>query len=239
MNPATVSIYDYKQNRVVTRFLDMCLATSGTAEALYCVLDGRLAELLRCPDPWSMCTSVGIDNTSVNIGVRNSLKTRVIRRNPAIYFNGCPCHIIHNAARKAGDSFSKCCGFDIEELCIDLYYWFNKSTKRKNGLQTYCTFCDQEYRAIIKHVTTRWLSLERAVERTLKQYASLRSYFRSEDEPQPRFRRLQERFDDPMTEVYLMFFQSILPCFTHANQFKEKNPWYIYCSLNYGILSRK
>ena len=40
------------------------------------------------------------------------------------------------------------------------------------GLHSYCTFCDQEYRAVVKHVSTRWLSLEIAVERSLKQLAS-------------------------------------------------------------------
>lgn len=129
-----------------------------------------------------MCTSVVVDNTSVNIGNRDSLKTRVLQSNPAIYFNGCPCHILHNAAQKAGDSFTECCSFDVEELVIDLYYWFYKSTKRKNGLQSYCEFCNQEYRAIVKHVSTRWLSLEIAVQRCLKQFPSLTSYFRSQCE---------------------------------------------------------
>ena len=78
-----------------------------------------------------MVTAVGVDNTSVNIGVRDSIKTRVLRQNPAVYFNGCPCHIIHNAAQKAGESFTGVSGFDVEEFVIDLFYWFDKSTKRK------------------------------------------------------------------------------------------------------------
>ena len=75
----------------------------------------------------------------------------------------------------AGESFSEISGFDIEEFVIDLFYWFDKSTKRKNGLQSYCMFCDQEYRKIMKHMSTRWLSLEIAVERSLKQFPSLTS----------------------------------------------------------------
>ncbi len=71
-----------------------------------------------------LCTSVGVDNTSVNIGIRNSIKSRVLERNSAIFFNGCPCHIIHNAARKASDKLCSYCGFDVEELCIDIYFWF-------------------------------------------------------------------------------------------------------------------
>ena len=100
-------------------------------------------------------------------------------------------------------------------MCIDTCYWFDKSTKRKNGLESYYTFCDQEYRIIIKHVTTCWLSLERAVNRILKQYATLKSYFNYENEQQAQFERLVSLFQDPMTEVYLLFIQNVLPCFTH------------------------
>ena len=90
------------------------------------------------------------------------------------------------------------------------------------GLRSYCIFCDQEYRAIVKHVSTRWLSLEIAVQRALKQFPSLTSYFKSECESQARFKRLQRAFNDPMTEVYLLFLQSTLPCFTHCNQFLQR-----------------
>ena len=114
MNPLTIRIFDVNSGRVVTQFLDMCTSVSSTSEALYAVIDGRLSELLVSANPWDMCTSVGVDNTSVNIGIRNSLKTRILRRNGVIFFNGCPCHIIHNAAQKAGSAFALCCGFDVE-----------------------------------------------------------------------------------------------------------------------------
>ena len=94
-------------------------------EAIYSTVDGKLAELLDTENPWKLCTSVGVDNTSVNIGIHNSLKTRVLLRNSA-------------------------------------------------SLRSYCEFCDQQYRSVIKHVSTRWLSLEIAIERSLKQYPSLR-----------------------------------------------------------------
>ena len=71
-------------------------------------------------------------------------------------------------------------GFNVDDVVIDLFYWFEKSTKRKPGLVEYCTFCDIHYRDIVKHVNTRWLSLERAVHRVLQQYDGLKSYFISE-----------------------------------------------------------
>ena len=65
-------------------------------------------------------------------------------------------------------------------MVVDIFYWFDKTTKRKATLREYCDFCNQEYRQIVKHVNTRWLSLERAVSRVLQQYRSLKSYFVSE-----------------------------------------------------------
>lgn len=55
-------------------------------------------------------------------------------------------------------------------MTVDLFYWFDKSTKRKSTLADFCVFCDVTYAAVIKHVSTRWLSLATAVERSLKLY---------------------------------------------------------------------
>ncbi len=147
MNPLTVCIFDCDQSRIVTRFLGMCTTTASTAGALYDVVNGKLSELLDTENPWKHCTSVAVDNTSVNIGIHNSLKSRVLQKNCAISLNSCPCHMIHNAAQKAAGAFFCHTKFDIEDFMVDLYYWFEKSTKRKNCLRSYCEFCDQEYRS--------------------------------------------------------------------------------------------
>ena len=208
MNPVTVCIYDV--NRITTCFLDMCPMTSSTAEAIFNSLDHRLQKLLGVDNLWLNCTSVGVDNTSANIGVQNSLKTRIQGRNPSVFFNGCPCHIVHNAAQKGADDFSTVSGFDAEEFVVDLFYWFDKSTKRKNLMKEYCQFCDHEYHAVVKHVSTCWLSLELAIERCLKLFPGFASYFRSEQDSQARFKRLQKNFHDPLLEVYLL--SSSLSC---------------------------
>jgi len=107
-------------------------------------------------NPWTMHTSVGVDNTFVNVVLDIHWRQELSR---------------------GGRAFARCCGFDAEEFAVDLYYWFDKSTKRKNELKSYNEFCNQEYRSMIKHVSTRWLTLELAIERSLKQYHGLNSYF--------------------------------------------------------------
>uniref|UniRef100_A0A1X7VIW8 HAT C-terminal dimerisation domain-containing protein n=1 Tax=Amphimedon queenslandica TaxID=400682 RepID=A0A1X7VIW8_AMPQE len=42
--------------------------------------------------------------------------------------------------------------FDIEEMMVNNSFYFDKSTKRNNGLSDYCTFCDTDYRKILKHI---------------------------------------------------------------------------------------
>ena len=116
INPMVVRIYDTNAGRVATKFLDMCTSRRETAEVVYEVMDRTLLNLLELAKLWSICTPVGVDNTSVNIGARNSLKTRIVPRNTATFFSGCPCNVSHNAAQKAGIAFGICCGFDAKSL---------------------------------------------------------------------------------------------------------------------------
>lgn len=210
MNPLTVRYFDISRNKVASQLLDMCL-TSSTAEAIYSKIYDNLSDY---DIDWGMCVAFGVDNTNVNMGRRNSIRTRVHAENEAVYFVGCPCHMVHNTACKASESFAATTGFDVEDMLVDIYYWFDKSTKRKNELS------NLQYRQVVKHVSTRWLSLEYAVDRTLLQYSGLKSYFLSSDESQARFQRLN--FKDPITEVYLMFYQAITPAFTSLNKFLQR-----------------
>ena len=163
--------------------------------------------------PWSNCVGFGVDNTSVNVGLRHSMMTLVKQENENCYFMGCPCHLVHNVASHASETFQKTSGFDVEDMCVDVFYWFDKSIKRKE----FCDFCDSDYREVVRYISVRWLSLEGAVTRILQMYESLKSYIRSEQESQARFVRLQSMFEDPMTEIYLLFYQAILPTFTNLN----------------------
>ena len=85
-----------------------------------------------------------------------------------------------------------------------VYYWFDKSTKRKTELSEYCVFRDNTYKHVLKHVSMRLFSLEYTVSGTLEMYQPLKSYFLSGSEKHPRYKRLPKQFDNPMTEVCLL-----------------------------------
>ena len=89
-------------------------------------------------------------------------------------------------------------------------------------LESFCQFRDQEYRRIIKYVSTRWLSLEAAVGRALKLLPLLKSYFLSEEDNSPRFERLEAQFENPVLEVYLLFYQFALQVFITFNMLLQR-----------------
>ena len=222
LNPLTVRVLDMEILQVSTRLLDMCTTSGrncGTAASIFSKIDSTLA---KHNIPWSNCVGFGVDNTSVNVGIRNSIMTHVKQKVSTCYFMGCPCHLVHNVANYAAEAFQKHCGFDVEDFCVDVFYWFDKSTKRKGILKEFCKFCGNEYHEVVRYVSVRWLSLEKAVYRILQLYASLQSYFRSESESQARFVRLRSAFDNPMTEVYLLFYEAVLPTFTCLNLLMQR-----------------
>ena len=77
MNPLTVRIFDYDDGVVSTKFLDMCLTSgmnAGTAEGIFNAVDTALHSR---DIEWNHCIGLGMDNTSVNMGKHNSIKSRV------------------------------------------------------------------------------------------------------------------------------------------------------------------
>lgn len=62
--------------------------------------DGVKSVLGQFGVPLENCVAVAVDNTNANMGAHHSLKTLMTKDNPSVYFSGCVCHILHNAASK-------------------------------------------------------------------------------------------------------------------------------------------
>ena len=128
MNPLLVRVFDNEKGKVISQLLDMGTCKLLTAEALLVNMDKIISET---GVYWENCVAVGVDNTAVNIGNRNSIMTRVRKQNSSTFTNGCPCHIVHNIANKGAQNFGGISNFDVEDFLIDLFHWFDKSSKRK------------------------------------------------------------------------------------------------------------
>lgn len=225
------------KNRFIVsqKFLDLCLTTGVDAAKPKDIFEVINNTLTRFEIPWDNCVAFGIDNTNSNIGAKNSIKSRVTQGNPSIYFVGCPCHIIHNAAQKSAEAFLMHLWIWRWRMLHWPLFWFDKSTKWKGMLDKYATFCDTPFRGFIKHINVRWLSFENAVERILQMFLASSSYFRSVEMTEARFVCLRQLYEDPMFEIQLLFFQAVLPVFTTFNLFCQRDDPQIYILHNQMI----
>ena len=69
---------------------------------------------------------LSLDNASVNMGRHNGLYRKLSQ---GVYTLGCPCHIIQNTANNASKLFARATGFDVGDFLVDIYYFFDNSTK--------------------------------------------------------------------------------------------------------------
>ena len=152
--------------RVKTSFLEMCLVKDSLAVGIF----GELEKVFETHKiPFENCVGLSVDNASVNVGRFNSLKVLTKKKNPDLFTLGCPCHLIHNAANAASKAFCGETGFNVEDLCIDTFYHFEYSSKHNGLLLEFNQFRDIDSRNILKHISTRWLSLMNSVDRILQQ----------------------------------------------------------------------
>ena len=202
----------------------MCVTSGvdgGKAATIFDIMDEKFT---KDGIPWLNAISLSVDNTNAMIGRNNSIASRCKAKNQSIFISGCPCHLAHLAATAANDSFTEAIGVNVEDVLIDLYYWFDKSSKRKEKLAEYFEFCDQEYQQVLKHVTCCWLSLECCIERTLTKFQSLKSYFLSEGFSDARFiKRLRDAFSNPLREPVLLLHSASIQLFTHFNKLLQRS----------------
>ena len=104
MNPSTVCIFDSDHGVVTTQFLNMCMSSSSTAAGIFSKMQETLS---KHEIPRDNCVGIGLDNTLVNMGRINSIKTKVLSVNAAVSVMRCPCHTVHNIACKAREAYEK------------------------------------------------------------------------------------------------------------------------------------
>ena len=121
----------------------MCLTDGENAGKAYKIFE-KIDSINQADGiPWQNCANLSVDNTNAMVGKCKSVGSRFLEKNP-VFIGACLFHFAHIAANNANDPFSKCIGLNVEDVCVDCYYWFDKSTKRKGKLLGYFDFCDQE-----------------------------------------------------------------------------------------------
>ena len=129
----------------------------GKAAATFDVLDEKFQNDSM---PWHNAVSLSVDNTNAMIGCNNSIASHCKNENPYIFNSGCACHLAHIAATEANNAFTDVLGINIKDVLINIFYWFDKSLKRKEKLSEYFEFCNQDYQKVLKsmclHIDFLW-----------------------------------------------------------------------------------
>ena len=126
--------------------------------------------------PWENCLSLGCDNANVMTGGKEGLFGYMKREQPSLHLSGCVCHLIHIGAEKG----AACLPLKADEILIDTYFYLDKSSNRQQNFKQAQLLHDVKQAKVIKHVSTRWLSLNKCLIRLLDNWEPLLSFVKSE-----------------------------------------------------------
>lgn len=155
------------------------------------------------------------DNTNCNFGgaarrgvnnvfhkMKNSLKTDLIGAN-------CAAHIAHNCIKTAAE----CLPFDIEVIVDKIFRHFHIYTVRIEELKEMCDFVESEYQQLLGYSNTRWLALLPAIERLIRMFQPVKSYFLSQEKCPVVIKNF---FEQESAESWLYFLHSQAEIFHSA-----------------------
>ena len=143
------------------------------------------------------------------VGVRNSVLSCLREKQPDIFSLACVCHLSALAAA-AG---LKTLPLSMDNLLIDIYYHFKHSSKRwQEFADVLKDFEDIIPLRVLKHCTTRWLSLQRAIKRLIELWPALHAYFdrESESSRNERVRRVATLLASVETKLFVNFVAFVL-----------------------------
>lgn len=219
--PIAVQYFNLNKNYgkvgVVNKLLDFVENSDETAIGMFriveqCLTSNKLS--------FNCVSSFSGDNCNANFGAHNSLFTNLQEKNSEIIKANCHAHIVHNAVKNSIDKLD----YDIENLVLKLYGHFSVSAKRRDMLEECFEFNESEYQGLLHHVTTRWLTLLPCVERILKTWHPLLSYFRSLRDCPLQIKKLlyinddeyEDIPDNNIPEINMLFCSNFLKIFHDA-----------------------
>ncbi|XP_022160408.1 uncharacterized protein LOC111026609 [Myzus persicae] len=209
-------------NQIQTHLLDLVPvdANHGTAKGLYMLFSKSLDKLkLSTDNIIGYCA----DNASVMMGSKESFKVHLLNDNSNIIVNGCICHSFHLIASSA----ASCIPSNIEILLQNISSYFSRSPKRQSVLKELQRYLNESQLKILSPSQTRWLALDKCVERVLSQWRILNDLFRLAyvEEKNPAANVIYQELQNPYTKAYLCFLHFILPVFNTFNAlFQSEKP---------------
>lgn len=118
---------------------------------------------------------VGSDGPNVNKKIERLMNEQLVaeRGKSLLAVGTCNIHILHNGYLKGLDEF----GEDASELIVAVYHFFKGWPARCEDFERIQSEVGVPNNKFIKHVSSRWLTVEQAAERVIQQWPALTKYF--------------------------------------------------------------
>ena len=171
------------------------------------------------------------DGPNVNKTVWNLVNEQVLqlpeRNHGLIDIGTCNLHIFHNAFAKCLHEF----GNELSELVIDIHTWFKLSAARREDYQKVQESLGLPKKNVLKHVDSRWLTLQPALLRICEQIKGLEKYFSEESkrdakvQSNPRFMRIMRQLNSKAISAKMHFLISVADIFnSFLINFQKEEP---------------
>lgn len=85
----------------------------------------------------------------------------------------CSLHVAHNAFQQG----LKMISFDFDAFANDLSFFLKRSSARRQDFKSVELVTEIEAHFMVRHVSSRWLSLKKALNRIVEQWENLKQYF--------------------------------------------------------------
>ena len=155
-----VRYWSETSNEVKVKYLTSLMFGSATATI---VVKEMMYAFKKLGVPIHLMVSLGMDGPNVNKSIRDKLNNIKQEKGlPKLVMcpPNCLIHVCHNSFKKGLEQF----GFNAEDLCLNLYYFFKKSPCRKSELYDIEESLGLDDLVVLCHVQSRWLSLVPALQ---------------------------------------------------------------------------
>ncbi|XP_077422813.1 uncharacterized protein LOC144052536 [Vanacampus margaritifer] len=172
--PICVRYFDNQTGKVLSVLLSLRECnTASTGENIFKIIE---KEMNSNNIPWDNLVCFAADNAAVMLGSKKGVASFITEKSPSAYIAGCSCHLIHLAVQRGAKQLP----VKLDDLLVDVFYYLEKSSKRKQALRQFQEEEGLPKAKILKHVSTRWLSLEHCLDRLLQQWTALIKFFEAE-----------------------------------------------------------
>lgn len=211
-----VRFWSHSRNEVQVSYLTSVMFRHAKADD---VVAGILESLEKLGIPLRLLLSLGMDGPNVNKAVLHKINDikrekgmqELVRCPPS-----CLIHICHNSFHKGIAQY----GFKAEELCLNLYYFFKRSSARRSDLFDAEQALGLDELMVLRHVQSRWLSLVPALERLVDISSAIKKLL-LEDLPKSdksigkndKYLAIKKALESKEVDVEIQFLISIKPIF--------------------------